>query len=104
MDIKIKILSISVIVFAVSLLTTCFATSSNTTDIYSEDVSYINNYEEYEELMNGANGYTQQELKDYYEYYMTNYKEHMEKEYARESFVKPKVTQAGNVESVYDLN
>ena len=54
--------------------------------------------------MNEENGFTQQELKSYYEYYMENFKSHIENDFERAEFVKAKVTNVGEVKEVYGLD
>lgn len=96
---------IGIIISANCLATTGISvielTSGDSTD--SEDV-YIDNYEDYERIMNGIEpAYSQDELKEYYEEYQTQIEDYYNS-YTREETVRAKVIEVSPVEEYYDYS
>lgn len=93
-----KKISVLVIMVVVLSLATCFAESGNTLNSSNETL-YIDNLEQYEEIMNEAGGYTDEELEGYYNYYHSTINE----KYERTDALKAKVTSAGKLETKYEI-
>lgn len=108
-----------VMVFLFSFSAICFATDSgyddaqvitdpsefNVDDTLNGEEFYVDNYEDYDDLMNGQdeNGYSQKELKSAYEEYQTYLKNYY-KEYKRKETVKARVVEVYEEEEYYQYD
>jgi len=116
MNTKSRIGIVLLITLLSSMLTVCFATEGEITEpllnegtvssgsLY-EDIQYIEDYEDYEELMGDtySTEYTQEELKEYYEYYQEEMATYF-RDYQREDTVKAKVIEVNPIEERYEFN
>lgn len=93
-----------ILILSIILSSVCFATEeiANTTE-NAEDVKYIDNYEEYENLMNGMASYSQDELKEYYNEYQEYIAEYYNS-YEREKTYKAKVIETEDIKEEYEFN
>lgn len=123
MNKKSKIGMIFVVILLFSLWTTCFATETNgitintenenietttnnnnyglPSEYENEDIQYIDNYEDYEDLANSQ--YSQDELKGYYESYQEYMKEYFDS-YQREETIKARVIEVSPSHEEYEYN
>lgn len=88
----------------------CLATDENITDdldlqnISGDDGEYINSYEDYENLANDTNtGYSQDELKEYYNSYQ-DYMKGYYREYQRADSIKARVIEVDEIQEEYEFN
>ncbi len=99
------LLMIIVMISASCLATTGISAISPTSgdNTESKDI-YVDNYEDYESIMNGIEpDYSQSELKEYYEEYQTQIEDYYNS-YTREETVKAKVKKVSPVEEYYDYS
>jgi len=105
-----KILSSLLLMLVLITTANCLATTGISTiepvsgdNTESEEV-YIDNYEDYENIKNGIEpGYSQSELKEYYEEYQTQIEDYYNS-YTREETVRAKVKKVSPVEEYYDYS
>ena len=100
-----KTISILILTILTMVWTVCYATdSSNVVELDQNTDEYINSYEEYEQLMNEQDsGYTQEELKQYYNEYQKGINEYYNG-YERDKTVRAKVVKTEKVQEEYELN
>ncbi len=104
MDKKCKIIVMAGLILSMLINTACMATNDNLTE--KEDLQepiYIDNYEDYEQLINDTTGYDQDELKEYYNEYQ-NYITDYYNSYEREKTYKARVIDVEDVEEQYEYN
>ena len=99
-----KKIAITILILSMLLSSICFATEELPNEINdSENTVYIDNYEDYEDLINGTSGYSQEELKDYYNEYQDYIMEYYNS-YEREETYKARVIEVEDVEEQYEFN
>lgn len=109
MKMKSKISIVLLIALLSSMWAVCFATENEIGETIPqeglyEDVEYLDDYQQYEDLMTDASSeYSQEELKEYYDFYNEEMKKYFN-EYEREETVKAKVIDVKPVQERYEFN
>ena len=116
---KVSLILLTMVIIS-TICGTCFATNEYDTnaniesgsgnaeytdEISGDDGEYIYSYEDYENLVGETEtGYSQDDLKEYYEMYQKDMKEYYISGYTREKCVRAKVIETAEIEEEYEFN